>query len=310
MELYFAPLEGIGTYTYRNTHAEMFGGCDGYYSPFITPSDKARVVMKNLRDVIPEKNQGVNLTVQVITNKADTFLKFEEKIKPLGYDTININLGCPSGTVVSKGRGAGFLTDPDGLDRFFDEIFSKTKMKISVKTRTGFTSHDEMGRLMEIYNKYPLELLIVHPRTRAEQYNGMPNDEVFEMVYNISKNKLCYNGNIFSVERYNEIVNRFPNLHSLMLGRGVVANPALFREIRGGKKVEISEISAFSQKLAEKYLEVLGSERYTLNKLKETWFYVMWNYPEEKKIIKAIKKADTLNDFLNVITGIRLQERE
>ena len=127
MKLYFAPLEGIGTYTYRNTHAEMFGGSDGYFSPFITPSDKARVVMKNLRDVLPERNKNVNLAVQVITNRADTFLKFENKIKDLGYDHININLGCPSGTVITKGRGSGFLLDPDGLDNFLKRFFQKRK---------------------------------------------------------------------------------------------------------------------------------------------------------------------------------------
>lgn len=301
IKLYFAPLEGVTTYTFRNTHKEMFSGCDGYYSPFITPSDKERVVLKNLRDVLPERNENINLTVQVLTNRPDSFMKFADKVKSLGYDHINVNLGCPSGTVIKKGRGSGFLRDPEGIDNFLYEIFESCDMKISVKTRTGFTSHDEFDKLMEIYNKYPLELLIIHPRTRNELYNGMPNDEVFEKAYKISKNKLCYNGNIFSLKRYNEIVTRFPDIDSIMLGRGGIMNPALFREIKTGKTVQFSEIVEFSERLAEKYLDVLGSDRYTLNKLKEIWFYVMWNYPDEKKFIKGIKKAEKLNDLLNLI---------
>ena len=303
MHLYFAPLEGITKFIYRNVHHEMFGGCDAYFAPFITPSDNEKIGIKALRDVLPENNAEVPLKIQVQTNQAASFLKFEDKLKKagLGYDEVNINLGCPSGTVVKKGRGAGFLRDPDGLDRFLSEIFEKSSLKISVKTRTGFSDSSEMERLTEIYNRYPITLVTVHPRTRNEFYNGVPDKNVFRKVYETSQNPLCYNGNIFTVEEYRKIAEEFPKLDGVMLGRGAIANPAIFREIKGGAKLATHELLAFTEKLTEAYLQELKSEVYTLQKLKEVWMYMMWNYPEEKKIIKQVKKSKKISEFHHAI---------
>jgi len=301
MEIYFAPLEGITTYTYRNTHEEVFGGCDAYYAPFITPSDNEKLSIKSLRDIVPENNKVEKLIPQVMANRGESFLKFEEKIKALGYDEVNINIGCPSGTVVKKNRGAGFLRDPQGIDGFLDEVFKNSGLEISVKTRTGFSCHTEFERLLEVYNKYRMKCLIVHPRTRAEFYNGDPNMTVFTDAYKQSENKLCYNANVFTLEGYKRIAEAFPDISGVMIGRGALANPAIFREIKGGKPLETHELIEFTNLLAERYLKVLGSEVYTLHKLKEIWMYVMWTFPNEKKILKAIKKSNKLTDLLAAI---------
>lgn len=297
MNLYFAPLEGITTYIYRNTHAQMFEGCDFYYAPFINPSEQEKISKKGIKDIIPENNEGIPLKAQILTNNSEAFLKFADKIKPLGYNELNINIGCPASTVVKKGRGAGFLRNPELIDKFLYEIFEKADIKISVKTRIGYFSGDEMDSLMEIYNKYPLSLLIIHPRTREDLYKGFPNNEVFEKAYNISKNSVCYNGNIYSLEDYTRTASKFPDLDGMMLGRGAIRNPALFREIKGGRPLTTHELIAFSEQLAENYYNILKSDTFTLHKMKEVWVYMIQNYPEEKKIAKAIKKSNTLSDF-------------
>lgn len=304
MKLYLAPLEGITTYTYRNTHAEMFGGADAYFAPFINPSDQEKVSQKGMRDILPEKNKVADLKVQVLTSNAESFLKFCDKIKPLGYDEVNINIGCPASTVVRKGRGAGFLCNPEAMDEFFREIFSKSDMKISVKTRVGFSSHSEMERIMEVYNKYPISLLAIHPRTREEFYNGSPGINTFAKAYDISNNKLCYNGDVFTTDDFRRITERFENLDSVMVGRGVIQNPALFREIRGGKPLETEELIAFSKKLIERYRDVLGSDVFTLHKLKEIWVYILKNFPDEKKIAKTVKKSGTVAEFMSAISKL------
>ncbi|MBQ7974999.1 MAG: tRNA-dihydrouridine synthase family protein [Clostridia bacterium] len=301
MKLYFAPLEGVTTFTYRNTHNQMFGGCDAYFAPFITPSDIEKVSMKNLRDILPERNSEINLKIQVLTSRSDSFFKFVRKVGELGYREININLGCPSGTVIKKGRGSGFLRDTEGLDRFLDEIFSQTDLTVSVKTRIGFESGTEMEELLKIYNKYPISLLTVHPRTRKDYYSGEPDYDVFKEVYNESVNPVCFNGNVFSGEDYNQICSKFPELDGVMLGRGAIKNPAIFREIRGGEKLTTGELQEFSHLLMENYMEVLKSDYFTLNKLKEIWMYGMWNFPEEKKILKEIKKSTKLSDLERAI---------
>ena len=296
MKLYFAPMEGITTYTYRNAHAEMFGMCDAYFAPFITPTDNEKISIKNLRDILQENNE-TNLKVQVLSNSQTAFVEFAKRISELGYNEVNLNLGCPSGTVVKKGRGAGFLKDVEKLDRFFDDVFSKTDIKISVKTRTGFYSHEEFGELLSVYNKYPITELTIHPRVREDFYKNNPDIDVFRRAYRDSKLKLCYNGNIFGTEDYEKIVAEFDGLSGVMIGRGAIKNPAIFREIKGGERLKTAELIGFSKILEERYLNLLGSEIYTLHKLKEIWMYVMMNFPEEKKILKAVKKSNRLSDL-------------
>ena len=98
-------------------------------------------------------------------------------------------------------------------------------------------------------------------------------------------------------------------LEGVMFGRGAVMNPAIFREVKGGRTLETRELVEFTDLLAERYLKVLGSEVYTLHKLKEIWMYMMWNYPEEKKILKAVKKSNRLPDLLEAIKGLPEIER-
>ena len=174
-------------------------------------------------------------------------------------------------------------------------------MKISVKTRTGFYSGDEMGKLMEIYNQYPLSLLIIHPRAREDFYKGEPNQAVFAEAYQQSKSPVCYNGNVFSKEDYQVVTKKYPALDGVMIGRGAIQNPAIFREIRGGARLTTQELIVFSKKLAENYYEVLESTVFTLQKLKEIWAHIMLNFPEEGKIAKAIKKANKISDFMAAI---------
>lgn len=304
MKILFAPLEGITNYVYRNTHNEMFPGCDEYYAPFITPSEDDKVNRKGLNDIVSENNPDIVVKPQVLTNSAEAFLRFTEKIKNVGYDEVNLNFGCPSQTVVKKGKGSGFLKDTDKVDRFLHDVFEKNPMKISVKTRSGFLSGDEMDGLIKIYNKYALSLLIIHPRTRSDFYNGVPDIEVFKRAFYSSENKVCYNGNIETKEDFEKIKEMFPTLEYVMIGRGLLKNPALCREIYGGKKITTEEYVAFSEKLAENYMATLRSEAFTLNKLKEVWMYMIQNYPEEKKIFKTIRKTNRLGEFLEAVKSL------
>lgn len=300
MKLYFAPLEGITTYIYRNTHAQFFGGCDAYFSPFISPSDNEKIGRKGFRDILPENNNAP-LRVQVLTNNSQSFLKFAQKAASYGYDELNLNFGCPSGTVVGKGRGAGFLRDKDALDRFLSEIFLSCDMKISVKTRAGYFNTDEIKELIQIYNKYPLSLLILHPRSREDLYKNTPDMDSFSYAYSSSSLPLCYNGDILNTSDYENIKERFSGLDSVMIGRGAIINPAIFREIKKGEKLSTDELLLFTNALCQNYQKILDSDVFTLHKLKEIWIYIMQNFPEEKKVLKTIKKTNSLKEFMNAI---------
>lgn len=297
MNLHFAPLEGITTCIYRNTHHAVFGGCDTYWAPFIAPSNNEKISRKRVRDILPERNGKIPLMPQVLANQADSFLLFSQKLKELGYHEVNLNLGCPSATVVNKGRGAGQLKDTEVLKQFLDEILTQSAVAVSLKTRIGYASGEEMENLLSVYNKYSLPLLVVHPRVRMDFYQGKPDLNVFASVYKNSTHPICYNGDIRTKEDYWGIAKQFPHLRGVMIGRGAIRNPAIFREIRGGSPLTTDELLDFSNQLLDAYLRELQSDAFTLQKLKEVWLYMIQNFPQEKKITKAIKKAGRLSEL-------------
>lgn len=306
MKFYLAPLEGITTNIYRNAYHSCFCPMDKYFTPFLVPHSKKGFSTKEKREILPENNQGLYLVPQIMSNHADECLKTIEKLEVFGYEEINLNMGCPSKTVVSKGRGSGFLTFPEELDRFLEEVFdgiSGKKMKISVKTRIGKENPEEFIHLMEIYNKYPLEELIIHPRVQKDFYKNTPNLEMFTYGLKNSKNPVCYNGDIFSVEDYYKIEETFPEISSVMLGRGIIGNPALLEEIKSEKDTtldsawEMRKIREFHDRLYQDYQELAMGDKNVLFKMKEIWCYLGSMFPEKEKLLKKIRKAERLERY-------------
>lgn len=245
MKFYFAPLEGISWYVYRNMQAKHFKAADCYITPFIAPNQKREIRNKDKQDILTEHNEGLCVVPQIIGNRADEFIDTARQLQDLGYKEVNLNLGCPSGTVVAKGKGSGFLSKPDELERFLDEIFSGLQMDISVKTRIGRYDEDEFYELMELFNRFPIKELTIHPRIQKEFYSGTPHMELFAYAYENSKNPICYNGDIFKAEDYKKLAETFPKLEAVMLGRGMLANPALLEEISGEGIVSKKESRLF-----------------------------------------------------------------
>ncbi len=292
MQYYLAPLEGITTRIYRRVYHECFLPMDKYFTPFLSPHSKKGFSSKEKAELLPEQNRGMYLVPQVLTNRAEDYLRTEEKLLDYGYEEINLNFGCPSKTVVSKGRGAGFLADPEGLDRFLYDIFSRTKAQISVKTRIGRDDPKEFYRLLEIYNKYPLKELIIHPRLQTDFYKNKPKLEVFEEAAEASACPLCYNGDIFSREDAAAIEKRFTEVGACMLGRGIIENPGLLGEIKGQGRVSLEQLRHFHDRLYEEYQSLNMGDKVVLFKMKEIWCYLGRSFSGCEKPLKQIKKAE------------------
>lgn len=226
----FSPLEGITGYTYRRALYQCFGGFDKYFIPFILPNQKGHLSTREKKDIMPENNEGMYAVPQILTKNAEDFIQTAETLQEYGYDEVNLNLGCPSKTVVTKGRGAGFLDRPDELDKFLDEIFSKCDMKISIKTRLGMDDPEEFEDLLTIYKKYPLEELIVHARVQKDYYKNTPRLETFGEAVEQAKSPVCYNGDIVTADDCTRLQEMFPTLDCIMTGRGTLKNPALARK--------------------------------------------------------------------------------
>ncbi len=301
-KFYFAPLEGITTYTYRNLHYQWFGGIDKYFTPFVSPTSSRDFKSRAKKDVVPEHNKDIPVVPQILSNRSDEFLYTADRLAEYGYPEINLNLGCPSGTVVAKGRGAGFLTDPDGLDRFLYEIYEGCPVPLSVKTRIGRYEPQEFAGILKVYNQYPIHELTIHPRVRQDFYKNTPNLDVFEEALEKSTNPVCYNGDINTVEDYEKFCQRFPEVDRIMIGRGLIANPGLVREIQTGQKTNFEELLAFTAVLQKAYQQQMADSP-VLFKMKEIWVYMASMHPQGERLWKKIKKAKRLSEYEAILAS-------
>lgn len=298
MRIYQAPLEGITGHVFRKAFYECFGNVDKYFIPFIKPNQHGHLSSKERQDVLPENNEGMYAVPQILTNSVEDFVRTVRKLEKYGYREINLNLGCPSKTVVTKGRGSGFLAYPEELDRFLDAVFQQAgDTEISVKTRIGKDGPEEFLHLLEIYNQYPIKELIIHPRVQKDFYKNKPNLEIFRMAYSESKNPLCYNGDIFSVTDYEKFVQEFPDTDTIMLGRGLLMNPGLARSIRQGILTDKQTLREFHDRLYEGYQNVLSGDKTILFKMKELWGFLTPAFSNHEKYAKKIKKAEKLKVY-------------
>lgn len=309
MKYYFAPMEGITGYIYRNSYNKFFDNIDKYFTPFIVPNNSRSLKTKELRDILPENNEGINIIPQILTNDSEGFIFTAQKLKRLGYDEINLNLGCPSGTVVAKNRGSGFLAKRYELDKFLEEIFKIDDMKISIKTRIGKESPEEFYELIKIYNKYPMEELIIHPRTRSDFYGNKPNLEVFKDALNLSTNTICYNGDIFTKGDNDKLIETFPKVDKIMIGRGILANPGLMGEIKDGTFVDKKILKDFHDEIFNNYRELFNEDRNAIFRMKELWGYMIHIFSDNKKYAKKIKKAQKLDAYNDAVSSL-FEEQE
>lgn len=308
MKYYLAPMEGITGYIYRNAYAKFFYNFDKYFTPFIVPNQSRSLKTKELRDVLPENNTGMNIVPQILTNDAEGFIVTARKLQQLGYNEINLNLGCPAGTVVSKNRGSGFLALRDELDRFLEDIYKIEDMKISIKTRIGKDSPEEFYKLIEIYNKYPLEELIIHPRTREDFYGNKPNLDVFKDALSLSKASVCYNGDIFIAKDHDNLVETFPSIDKIMLGRGILANPGLLGEIKDNTFITKDILKAFHDDVFENYIELFNDDKNAMFRMKELWGYMIYMFTDNKKYAKKIKKAQKVIDYKQAVSSLFIEQ--
>jgi len=342
-KLYLAPMEGITGYVYRNALNKYFGGIDGYVTPFISPTHNKILNHKELHDILPENNKGISVIPQILANDSGLFIETARQLKEYGYNEVNLNLGCPSGTVVSKKKGSGLLADLDMLDDFlfkiYNEVNGKMKMDISIKTRIGKDDVDEFKSLLIIYNQYPVKLLTIHPRIQRELYKGKCHLEIFEMAVNESKNPLCYNGDINSIDDFEVISKKFPDVDNYMIGRGILRNPFLIEGIKkleiqpkeqienkmkimdkGDKKEQIEnkmkimdkgdktadkkKLRQFHDEIYAGYEEIFSGDRNVLFKMKELWSYMGDNFPDDAKALKQIRKATKKETYYSAINFI------
>lgn len=300
MQYYFAPLEGLTDSIYRRLHHQYFPGMDRYYTPFLSPTVHHQLTPKEARELPMADTVGFCVIPQLLTKVPEDFLWMAGQCKERGYEEVNLNLGCPSGTVTAKGKGSGMLRDLDSLDAFLDGIFRETPIAISVKTRIGFESPEEFSKILEIYNQYPIKELTVHPRVRSVFYNGQPDMEAFRYAVKHSRAPVCYNGNLCSTSQIEALFEAFPQVQAVMLGRGLIGDPGMLTP--GGTEVAVLE--QFHDALLEEYMAAFGGSRNAMFRMKEHWRHLICKFQNAEKMAKALRKTTDLAEFRSITKEI------
>ena len=305
----FAPMEGITGALFRRLHHQFFPGVDRYYMPFLSPTRDHVFTPRELREILPENNPDAEVIPQLLTKVPEDFLWAAGELAAMGYQTVNLNLGCPSGTVVAKGKGSGMLADPSALDAFLDAVFSRAPCAVSVKTRLGLSDPEEFGPLLEIYNHYPLAELIVHPRVQKDGYRHPVRLEAFAPILAASRHPVCFNGGLVTTQDCRDLVGRFSGICGVMIGQGLVANPALVRQIRGGPGADWETLRAFHEALFGGYSQLFGSAHNAMMRMKELWAYLIRLFRDSGPYAKRLRKARDPQTFSQAVDTV-FQELE
>ena len=293
MRYYFAPLEGLTDSIFRSLHSRYFPGVDRYYIPFLSPTVHRGLTAREARELPPADTLTYEAVPQLLTKVSEDFLWLARVCADLGYKEVNLNTGCPSGTVTAKGKGAGMLRDLQALEQFLDEIFAKSPLPISIKTRIGFYTCEEFPAILELYNRYPIRELTIHPRIRADFYKGSVDKEAFRYALANSKNPLCRNGDLTSLTRIQTFAEEFPQIEAVMIGRGLIADPGMLTP--GG--TGIAALEAFYDELFAAYTKVFGGTKNAMFRLKENWRYLLCKFEGGEKLGKRLKKTTDIGEY-------------
>lgn len=303
----FAPMEGITDDLFRRLHHKYFPGVDRYYTPFLSPGLSGHILSKKeISQVLPENNQGLTLIPQLLTRQSEAFLGAAQILADLGYREVNLNLGCPSGTVAAKGKGSGFLSPalrPE-LERFLEEVFSRCPLGISIKTRLGKEDPEDFMALLELYDRFPLTELIVHPRVQRDFYRAPARMEWFRYAQEHSRAPVVLSGGVATKADLKQLCVQEPAPEAVMLGRGLVADPALVQKCRGQSAPDKATYQAFCEELFDETAARLGNPRGTMFRMKELWSYFILLFDGRDKYQKALRKTTSLTEYQAVVARI------
>ena len=312
MQYFYAPMEGLTDAVARAAHYKYYPGGrpDAYYAPFVSPTKDRTVDPRKLRDILPDNpyNRDVPLVPQILCKQAEDFIWLARQLADMGYTEVNLNAGCPSGTVTAKGKGAGLLRDPDALDALLEEIFAADlPVRISVKTRLGVRDPEEFERLRAIYDQYPLERLIVHARVMKDFYKNEPRWQVFDRALAQSPNPLCYNGSLNTAPEIEAYAAAHPQLESIMLGRGLIANPGLLLQLRTGTPPDRETLQAYMNELYEGYVKQFGNYGNAIRRMKGFWSCLLCLFDDHAALERQLRRAGDRWEYETTVQRIFAQ---
>jgi tRNA-dihydrouridine synthase len=302
--LLLAPMLGITDLPFRSAFMETFGGFDRGISPFIRTLQGQRYTKAGVKELQAQHNATLEIHPQILTNQAADFIHLAKIFFDLGYPVVNLNMGCPVPTAAGRGRGAGLIPELDYVDRFLEEVLNAIPNKLSIKTRLGLDADDQLLKMVNVLNSYPLHEVIVHPRTAHQKYSGLVNHTAFHSVCEKLQHDIVYSGDIFTVGDFHSLQKIYPQINRWMLGRGVLQNPFLVFEMRGENSPPLRRVFEFYQRLATHYKKTKADDHVSLSRIKTLLFYLGSGFNFPKATIRKIRKIKSLPMLLDEVEHV------
>ena len=307
MNYYTAPMEGLTDRIWRQAHQRWFGAPGAparYYAPFISPPENRVLIKKKMVELDPAANPGAPVIPQLLAKDGALAAWMIGELRKMGYTEVNLNFGCPSGTVTAKGKGSGMLRDPVKLDAFLAAVFANAEGPISVKTRLGVEKPEEFAAILDIYNRYPICELTIHPRVMRQLYRGQADRAAFAASLPGCRMPVCYNGDVTTVDDLRALEAAFPELSGIMVGRGLIADPALLRKAVGGSAASREELRGYHDELYHGYTEAFGMASCAVSRMKAHWFYLIHLFDGADALEKPLRKAREGWEYETVVNQI------
>jgi tRNA-dihydrouridine synthase B len=296
-----SPLQGFTDFRFRNAFHRYFGGIDTFYSPYIKLNGKLVIKGSYERDILPENNTTLEVIPQIITNDAEEFLFVAKYVQQLGYKELNWNLGCPYPMVAKCGMGSGLISNTSQIEHILKRVHNETDIIVSMKMRMGYENPTEILDVFPILDQYPIKNIAIHARIGKQLYKGGVDLDSFQKCLDTSKQKIYYNGDITSVEKFRMMQERFPSIDHWMIGRGLIADPFLPSMIKNNtteypkNKLEIFE--AFHDTIYQEYDAYLSGPTPIRMKMLGFWEYFSESFSNPQKTFKKIKKAGNSKNY-------------
>lgn len=304
--LFLAPIRGITDAAFREAFATHFAGFDLAVAPFLTTYQGNRIKPARLAELAPEVNRRLPVIPQILAKDPDNFIALARILCDLGYDTVNWNLGCPYPMVANKMRGSGLLPHPERIEAFLDKVHGTLPVSLSIKCRLGRKSPDEIFALFPVFNRFPLREIIIHPRTGSQMYTGRVDLETFGRCLDYCDHRVVYNGDIVDTATFAELSGRFPAVSGFMIGRGALMNPFLPAAVKNLPLPadRSGVLAAFHDDLFARYLEMLSGPAHILGRMKGIWNYLAESFVNSRKILKKIRKCQSINRYREICQPI------
>lgn len=297
MEIHFAPLQGYTDSIFRKLHAEIFGGVDKYYTPFIRV-ERGDFRKKDIRE-LPDETELCTIPQIIASTKPEDIEKMVAMLEEKGYKEVNINMGCPFPMIAKHGMGSGLLADKEAVKAMIKVLEAHPSMQFSLKTRLGYDDENQIFEMTDIINNFPFTEVTMHPRIAKDQYSGDINHPKFAEFAKVCKHPLIYNGDVTTLDDINKISTVYPTLKGIMIGRGLLMNPALASEYKNGVIMSDKEKKDKSKQLIKKLFtqceELMNGEEQSVAHVKTYFEYLLPDIEKRnrKKVLKA-NKAEKL----------------